>query len=122
MKTQNEMVIMSIYLSSTDRFHGSLLYEAITIEAKNFGIDGATVFHGQMGFGASSRLKSDKFWEMVSKVPVVIELIDDRKKLERFAYRVKSWFEEVQKGFLITISPVEILLSKEDILPPGQEI
>jgi uncharacterized protein len=114
MKSPNETVKMSIYLSSTDRFHGSLLYEAITIEAKNFGLSGATVFQGLMGYGASSRMQSTKFWELVNKHPVVIDLIDERAKVERFVYHIKSWFEEAQKGFMVTVSPIEIMLTKQD--------
>ncbi len=113
MITNNETVKMTIFLSSTDRFHGSLLYEAITIEAKNYGIMGATVTKGIMGFGESSRLKSVKFWELVEKVPVVIDLIDERKKIERFLYHIKPWFEEAEKGHMVTITPTEIVLVKK---------
>lgn len=119
MKSPNETVKMSIYLSSTDRFHGSLLYEAITIEAKNFGIAGATVFQGLMGYGASSRMQSTKFWELVNKHPLVIDLIDERAKVERFLYRIKPWFEEAQKGFLVTTTPMEITLTKEMLNNPS---
>ena len=113
MKAQNETVVMTIYMSSTDKFHGSLMYEAITIEAKNYGIKGATVMRGIMGFGESSRVKSTKFWELVEKVPVVIQLVDERTKIERFLYHIKPWFDEAQKGHMVTISPTEIVLCKE---------
>lgn len=112
MKSPNETVVMSIFLSSTDRFHGSLLYEAITIEAKNYGVSGATVFQGLMGYGASSRMQSTKFWELASKFPVVIQLIDERAKVERFLYHIKPWFDEAKKGFMVTINPTEIVLCK----------
>lgn len=113
MKSPNETVMMSIYLSSTDMFHGSKLYEAITIEAKNYGIRGATVFRGIMGFGASSKLTSTKFWEIVGKEPIIISLTDERIKIERFLYHIKPWFEEAQKGHMVTITPTEIVLCKE---------
>ncbi len=112
MKASNETVVMSVYLSSTDRFHGSLLYEAITIEAKNYGISGATVFQGLMGYGASSRMQSTKFWELASKFPVVIQLIDERAKVERFLNHVRPWFQEAQKGHMVTITPTEIVLCR----------
>jgi hypothetical protein len=113
MKTSDDTVLMTIYLSSTDRFHGSLLYEAITIEAKNFGIRGATVFKGLMGFGASSKSFNTRFWEVAGKDPIVIQLIDVRDVVERFLYHIKPWFEEAQKGHMVTFSPTEIVLCKE---------
>jgi uncharacterized protein len=113
MKTADQTVMMSIYLSSTDRFHGSLLYEAITIEAKNFGIRGATVYKGLIGFGASSKSLNTRFWEVAGKDPIAIQLIDDRGIIERFLYHIKPWFEEAEKGHMITISPTEIVLCKE---------
>ncbi len=115
MKTQTETVIMTIYLSSTDKFRGSLLYEAITIEAKNFGITGATVFNGLMGFGGSSTNKPIKFWELKEKAPIVIQLIDERAKVERFLFHIRPWFEEAQKGHMITINPTQIVQTKESL-------
>ncbi|HDP54392.1 MAG TPA: DUF190 domain-containing protein [Bacteroidetes bacterium] len=112
MKSPDETVMMTIYLSSTDMFHGSKLFEAITIEAKNYGIKGATVMRGIMGFGESSKVKSTKFWELVEKVPVVIQLVDERSKIERFLYHIKPWFDEAQKGHMVTISSTEIVLCK----------
>lgn len=112
MNQPNQVVMMSIYLSSTDTFHNSPLFEAITIKAKNFGIRGATVFKGEMGYGASSRSTNVKFWELASKHPIIIQLIDERAKVERFLYHIKPWFEEAQKGHMVTISPTEIVLCK----------
>jgi uncharacterized protein len=113
MNTTGETVMMTIYLSSTDRFHGSLLYEAITIEAKNFGLRGATVYRGLMGFGASSKMITTKFWEVAGKDPIIITLIDEKVKIDRFLYHIQPWFDEAQKGHMVTISPTQIVLSKE---------
>lgn len=107
-----EMAQLKIYVSSTDTFHGTILYEAISIEAKNFGILGATVYKGMIGFGMSSRQTDKKFWELVEKVPVIIELNDEREILMKFANHIRPWFLESQKGHLATISPTEIVLKK----------
>lgn len=112
METAGQIVTMKIYVSSTDKFHGSLLYEAITIEAKNYGIMGATVYRGLMGFGTSSRMVSTKFWELVEKVPVIIELNDEKELLVKFLNHLRPWFAEAQKGHLVTMSPTEVVLRK----------
>jgi hypothetical protein len=113
MTTPEQKVMMSIYLSSTDMFHGSLMYQAITVEAKNFGIAGATVFKGLLGYGVSSKNIAARFSEVSTKDPVVIQMIEDRSKLERFLIHVSPWLEEVQKGHIITFSPIEIVMVKQ---------
>jgi hypothetical protein len=112
MENPVEMAQVKIYVSSTDTFHGTILYEAITIEAKNFGILGATVYKGMIGYGTSSRHTEKKFWEIVEKVPVIIEMNDEREILMRFVNHIRPWFIESQKGHLATISPTEIVMKK----------
>ena len=109
MEAQNEIVQMKIYVSSTDTFRGSLFYEVLAIEAKNSGIFGATVYKGLFGFGASSRHTEKKFWELAEKVPIIIELNDEREQLMKFLNRIRPWFSEIKKGHLVTITPIEIL-------------
>ena len=81
-------------------------------EAKNYGIMGATVYRGLMGFGTSSRMVSTKFWELVEKVPVIIELNDEKELLVKFLNHLRPWFAEAQKGHLVTMSPTEVVLRK----------
>ena len=45
-----------IYISSTDKFDHKPLYEVLIYSARNFGITGATVIKGIMGYGASSTI------------------------------------------------------------------
>jgi hypothetical protein len=113
MEAPNETAQMKIFISSTDTFRGSIFYEAIAIEAKNFGLFGATIYRGLFGFGVSSRHTEKKFWEIAEKVPVIIELNDERVRLMKFINHIRPWFAETKKGFLVTISPTEIVLKKE---------
>jgi hypothetical protein len=115
METPVEIAQMKIYVSSTDTFHGSAFYQAIAIEAKNFGLFGATVYSGMFGFGVSSRHIDKKFWEVAEKVPIIIELNDEREQLLKFLNRIRPWFTETRKGFLVTISPTEIILKKDQL-------
>ena len=71
---------LRIYISSTDKFKHTPLYEVIVYAARRNGIIGATVLKGIMGYGASSEIYSNKLWELTEKLPLIVEIIDDPQK------------------------------------------
>ena len=75
---------LRIYISSTDKFKHSPLYEVIVFAAKRYGIAGATVLKGIMSFGVSSEVYSNKLWEISEKVPLIVEIIDEPGKIDSF--------------------------------------
>lgn len=108
-----ENSILKIYLSSSDKIGTDLVYELIVEKAKASGISGATVYRGIMGYGpSSSHLHSSRFWELTEKLPLVIELIDTTEKINTFYVLMEEDFQQLQKGCLITIEPIEIKLYK----------
>lgn len=108
-----ENSILKIYISNTDRFGSELLYEHIVKQAKEFGIAGATVYRGIMGYGKSSQhISSSRFWELTEKLPVIIELIDETNLINLFCEKIKIDIIDSPKGCLISIQPIEILLHK----------
>jgi PII-like signaling protein len=104
--------ILRFYMSSTDTYKHLSVYELIAREAKTFGLSGATVYRGSMGFGESSELRSDKFWELVIKQPVIVEIIDEEAKLRAFAEQEQGMLNDVPKGCLITLQDIDILYQK----------
>ena len=48
------------------------------------GMAGATVLRGIMGFGAHSRLHTVRILRLSEDLPVVVEIVDAREKLEGF--------------------------------------
>jgi PII-like signaling protein len=104
-----------IYISSTDKFEHKPLYEVIVYSARNFGITGATVLKGIMGFGASSEIFSDKLWEISEKIPLVVEVIDEPNKIEAFIESIIPLFESIGKGHLITVDETMIILHRPGI-------
>jgi hypothetical protein len=103
---------LRIYLSSTDKYEHSPLYEVIVYAAKSFGLTGATVVKGIMGFGASSEVYSNKTWEISEKVPLIIEIIDESHKIEPFLEHIKPFFEKAGKGHIITLDETTVLMHK----------
>lgn len=103
---------LRIYISSTDKLKHSPLYEVIVYAAKRFGISGATVIKGIMGYGASSEIHSNKLWEITEKLPLIVEIIDESVKIDSFFESIKPYFEKIGKGHLITMEEITIKIHK----------
>jgi uncharacterized protein len=112
MDPSNKAKRLRIYLSSTDKFKQAPLYEVIVFAARRFGITGATVFKGIMGYGASSDIYSNKLWEISEKLPLVIEIIDESDKIDTFFESIKPYFEKIRKGHIITIDETIVVMHK----------
>ena len=112
METSEEAKLLRIYISSTDKFKHAPLYEVVVFAARRFGIAGATVIKGFMGYGASSVVNSQKLWEISEKVPVVIEIIDTASKIDSFLESILPYFEKNPKGGLITLEKTTIVIHK----------
>ena len=113
MEANSEAKILRIFTSNTDKFKHSLLYETIIFAAKRYGLAGATATKGIMGFGSSSVIRSVKFWELTEKLPIVVEIIDDSKKIDDFIEKILPWFDYLSCGCLITVENVTTILRKQ---------
>ena len=76
--------LLRIFLGESDRHAGRPLHEWIVQEARRQGLAGATVLRGMLGFGAKSRLHSVKIERLSLDLPIVVEIVDTREKLEAF--------------------------------------
>jgi len=112
MNIKSGALIMRIFISSTDKYNQELIYESIVFKAKDYGIAGATVLKGILGYGASSVLYSGKFWEVSEKLPVIVELIDEKEKVLSFFEIIKDILEKMSYGCLVTTEKADILLYK----------
>jgi len=112
METNDNVKILRVYTSSTDKLKHTPLYEMLVFAARRNGLAGATVHKGVMGFGGSSVVYSAKFWETNDKLPVVVEIIDESPKIEAFFEVIKPYLESVRYGCLVTIEDVNVMLYK----------
>lgn len=106
---------LRIYISSTDKFEHKPLYEAIIYSARSFGITGATVLKGIMGYGASSEVYTNKLWEISEKIPLVVEMIDEPHKIEAYIESAKPFFENIGKGHIITVDDTTVIFHKTGV-------
>jgi PII-like signaling protein len=112
---------LRIYVSSTDQFRQTPLYEFITLQAKKEGLAGATVTKGVLGYGASSVIHSYKFWEVSDKVPTVIEIVDNEDKVLSFYEHIKPQLESMKYGCLATFEKTTVLLYKSGQKPSADQ-
>ena len=104
MTLPQEGYLLRIFVGESDRHGGGLLYEWIVSRARERGLAGATVLRGVMGFGAHSRLHTFKIERLSQDLPIIIEIVDTREKLEKFLALVDN---EIEEG-MATLEQVQI--------------
>ncbi|MHC1707848.1 MAG: DUF190 domain-containing protein [Bacteroidales bacterium] len=112
MEINGHAKLLRIFISSTDKFRHAPLYEVVVYAAKRYGLSGATVLKGFMGFGSSSVIRSQKMWELTEKLPIIIEIVDEAEKIDSFILTILPYFEKLPKGGLITTENVNVILHK----------
>jgi len=113
MEKNSNVQLLRIFISSTDKFKHNPLFEVIVFAAKRYGLAGATVIKGMMGFGGSHMISSVKFWELTEKLPMVIEIVDEAEKIEKFTETILPYFDKIRYGGLITLEKATIVLYKK---------
>ena len=105
MKIPEDAVLLRIHIGENDRWQGSPLYEAIVQKARGDGLAGATVLRGSMGFGAASVLHTAKVLRLSGDLPIVVEIVDAREKIDGFLEHV----DEMVGDGLVTLERVQVL-------------
>ena len=104
MMLPEEGYLLRIFIGESDKHNGKLLYEWIVVKAREEGLAGATVMRGMMGFGAHSRMHTFKIERLSQDLPIIIEIVDTREKLERFLAAIDI---EIEEG-MATLENVQI--------------
>jgi uncharacterized protein len=105
MEPAEEWLRLRVYAGESDQWERRPLYEAIVLKARNEGLAGATVFRSPMGFGATSRIHTAKILNLSTDLPVVVEIVDSKPKIEAFLARL----EEMMQGGMVTVEPVRMV-------------
>ena len=105
MKIPEDGFLLRIFIGEGDKWHGKPLYEAIVMKARELHMAGATVLRGPMGFGAKSHLHTAKLLRLSEDLPIVIEIIDSREKLDTLMPHIDAM---VADG-LVTLEPVQVI-------------
>jgi PII-like signaling protein len=109
MHIEGEAKLLRIFVGESDLIHHVPVYEKIVLEARKSGLAGATVMKGIMGFGPSSIIHTSKLLRLSEDLPLVIEIVDEEKKIEDFIPVLNGIFEEANSGGLITMEKMSII-------------
>jgi PII-like signaling protein len=105
-ETMKNPVLLRIYVGENDRWKGKPLYKAIVELAKENGLAGATVLRGLVGFGKASILRTPSILRLSTDLPVVIEIVDEKEKIEEIKPKI---LEMVERGLVVEMD-VKVLL------------
>jgi uncharacterized protein len=105
MQLPQKSYLLRVFLGESTRLHGKPLYEVIVLKARELGMAGATVVRGVMGFGASSRVHTLKLLRLSEDLPVIVEIVDRRDRVDLLL----PFLDETVKEGLVTLEEVEVL-------------
>ena len=105
MEIPQESTLLRIFIGESDRCDHKPLYEVLVLKAREMHLAGATVLRGPMGYGASSRMHTAKILRLSMDLPIVIEIIDSREKIELFLPVI----DQLLEGGLATMEPVKVI-------------
>ncbi|MGH7814562.1 MAG: DUF190 domain-containing protein [Candidatus Binataceae bacterium] len=105
MQIPRDAVLLRIFFGENERYGGKPLYEAIVLKARELHLGGATVLRGPMGFGHSSRLHSAKILRLSEDLPIIVEIVDSKEKIDAFL----PVLDAMMGSGLITVEKVQVL-------------
>ena len=105
MKREADAQMVTVYVNSTDQWHGRPLYSAIVKLCQERGIAGATVSRCVEGYGAGRQLHTTRLLELSENLPIRIDIIDLAERIEPLL----AALEEVLAEGLVVVSNVHIL-------------
>ncbi len=103
-----EAILLRIFIGESDRYEGKPLYKYLVEMFKREGLAGATVLRGIYGYGKTSRIHSTSILRLSTDLPIVIEVVDKKEKIER----IKPKLMEIIEEGIVTEERVKIVLYK----------
>lgn len=100
-----DAALLRIYVGEAARHKGRPLHEALVEEARLRGMAGATVTRGMLGFGGNSLVHTPKLLRLSEDMPVVVEIVDRRSRIEAFLPHIEPM---VTEGTMV-MQPVQVL-------------
>ena len=101
---ENRAVLLKIYVEENAVKDGQKAAEWIACRACESGLAGASVYRGIGGFYANEPITSPEFFNFHLSRPLLIEIIDQPDRIERFAEFLKNEVPDL----LMCRTPVEV--------------
>jgi uncharacterized protein len=103
---KGERTLMRIFIGESDKYHGKPLYEALLERFRTKGLAGATVLRGVAGFGASSKVHTDKILRLSLDLPIIIGVVETEEAIQA----ILPDLDEMIGGGLITLERARVIM------------
>ena len=104
MRTEEDGMRVVVFLTEDDRVGHRGLHQVILERARADGIAGATLWRGIEGFGSFGNLRTNRFPDSTTGLPLVLEFIDSPDQIEAFLPVLK----DLAPGSLVTRESVKM--------------
>ncbi|GAA0360056.1 DUF190 domain-containing protein [Microbispora corallina] len=105
MRLTGPAVRLTVFIGETDRWRHRPLYHEIVARAHAAGLAGASVLRGIEGYGASSRVHTDRILSLSDDLPVAVVIVDAEDRIRAFLPQLD---ELITEG-LVVLDPVEVI-------------
>ncbi len=112
-----ERTLMRIFIGESDKYHGKPLYEALVEKFRQQGLAGATVLRGVAGFGASSKMHTDKVLRLSLDLPLILEIVETEEAIQS----ILPELDEMIGGGLITLERARVIMYRPGDARPSQQ-
>ncbi len=103
---QGERTLMRIFIGESDKYQGQPLYEALLRRFREKGLAGATVLRGVAGFGASSKVHTEKVLRLSLDLPLIIEVVETEETIQS----ILPDLDAMIGGGLITLERARVIM------------
>lgn len=114
---KGERTLMRIFIGENDKHEGRPLYEALLHRFREKGLAGATVLRGVAGFGASSKVHTDKVLRLSLDLPLIIEVVETEEAIQT----VLPDLDRMIGGGLITLERARVIMYRPAMTRPSQQ-
>jgi len=107
--------MLLVFMDETDTWKEEKLYQAIVRRLEKYGIAGATVIPGVVGYGRHRRIHSPGLFGVTSEKPITVIVIDEEAKIRAVLPKIVPM---VKEG-VVALVDTEVIASGEPYsLPP----
>lgn len=99
MKTEQEALLLRVFVGEQDKYKGKPLYYAIVHAALDHGLARASAVRGIYGYGADGRIHSGHIAIIIEDLPMIVEMVDTPEKIESF---LPVLDEMIETGIVMT--------------------
>ena len=97
-----EAILLRIFVGEDDHIDGRATYKVLVEQALKYGMAGATVLPGPVGFGPSGHMRSELDVDAGPRAPMIVEIVDSEASVMRFLHAIDG----VVKTGLVTMEKV----------------